>query len=57
MMKTRQDNNEIDRTIVVYAENEIELSRLIRPSAVLDEDQTGQQHDRSYKCSPLQNQN
>ena len=57
MMKTRQDNNEIDRIIVVYAENEIELSRLIRLGTILDEDQTGQQHDRSYKCSLLQKQN
>lgn len=36
VMKTRHDNNMTDRIGAVHAENEIELSWLIRPSAVCD---------------------
>ena len=36
MMKTRQDNDVIDLTSVVYIENETELPWLIRPSVVCD---------------------
>ena len=37
MMKTRQDNNVIDRTGVVYAENEIKLSWPIQPGTLYGE--------------------
>lgn len=37
MTKTRQDNNVIDRTSVVYAKSDIEFSWLIRLGANYDE--------------------
>ena len=45
-MKTSKDNNVIDRTGVIYAENKIELSWPIRSSAFYDENKTGQWHER-----------
>ena len=36
-MKTRQDNNVIDCTSVVYIKNKIELSWSIRLGAIFDE--------------------
>ena len=41
MMKMTQDNNLIDRTSVVYAENDTELSWSIRLGVVRDEKQKG----------------
>lgn len=35
-MKTRQDNDVIDHNGVVYANNKIDLSWLIRPNVVYD---------------------
>ena len=40
MMKTRQDNDKIDRTSAVYAENEIELLCPIKLGIVYDKNQT-----------------
>ena len=51
MMKTKQDNNMTDRTSAVYTINEIELSWLIRPGVVTDENQIGQWCDQIYRCS------
>ena len=45
MTKTRQNNDMTDRTGAVYAENDVELSRPIRSSAMWDKNQTGQ-HDQ-----------
>ena len=42
MMKMRQDKNVIDHTGAIYAENETELSWLIRNGVDYDEDETGQ---------------
>lgn len=36
-MKTKQDNEMIDRTSAIYAENKIELACLIGPRTVYDE--------------------
>ena len=40
-MKTRQDNNMIDRTSVIYAENNNDLSWLIGSGVVYDENKRG----------------
>ena len=56
VMKTRQDNNMIDRTDVVYAKNEIDLSWLVRLGAVYNENQIGQCREWSYKCGPNWNE-
>ena len=40
-MKTRQDNNVIDRTGVVSKEYNTKVSRLTRQCAVYDEDEIG----------------
>ena len=55
-MKTRHDNNVIDRIGAIYAENETELSWPIRPDAVYEENQMGQWHDWLYKSGLHQNQ-
>ena len=55
--KTKQDNNMIDRIGAVYTENKIEQLWLIGPSAAYNKNQTGQQYDKSYRYSLLQNQN
>ena len=46
--KTRLDNDVIDHTGAVYAENKIELSWPIEPGAICDKNQIGQWRDRSY---------
>ena len=51
MMKTSQDNDVINLTSPLYAENETQLLWLIQWDIVYDEDQIGQQHDWSYRCS------
>ena len=55
--KTKQDNNMIDRIGAVYTENKIEQLWLIGPSTTYNKNQTGQQYDKSYRYSLLQNQN
>ena len=45
MTKTRQNIYMTDRTGVVYVENDVELSRPIRSSAMWDKNQIGQ-HDQ-----------
>ena len=45
-MKTKHGNDMTDHIGMVYAENDIELSWLIRLGAVYDENQTKQQYDR-----------
>ena len=47
----------IDHIGTLYAPNETELSCLIKPGKVCDENQTGQQHDRLYKSGLFQNRN
>ena len=47
-MKTKQDNDVTNRTNVVHAKLKTELSSLIGPSVVCDENQVRQQHDRLY---------
>ena len=44
-MKTRQDNYVTDRTCVVYAENDIELSLSIRSGTIHDKNQKRQLQD------------
>ena len=44
--KTRQDNDVIDHTDVVYIENETELSWLIGLGTIYDENQIAQWRDR-----------
>ena len=46
-MKTRQDNDMTNHTGVVYVENKTKLSCSIEPSAVYDENKTGQRRDQS----------
>ena len=50
MIKMTLDNGVIDRTCAVYAENEIEPSWSIRPSAAYDENQIGQLCNWQYRC-------
>ena len=50
-MKTKQDNNVTNRTGAIHVKLETELSSLIKPSVVYDENQVGQQHHRLYKCT------
>lgn len=45
IMKTKQNNDITDRTGTIYAKNDTELSWLIEPGVVYDENQIGQQHD------------
>lgn len=40
MMKTRKDNNVVDRTNAVYVKNDTKFSWLIGPSEICDENQT-----------------
>ena len=42
---------------VVYTENKIELLRSIGPSVTCDQNQIGQQCDRSHKSGLLQSRN
>ena len=48
-MKTRHDNDMTDHTGFVYSKTEKELLGPIWLSAVYDENQIGQQPNRSYK--------
>ena len=48
-MKTKQDNEVTDLTSA-NAKNETELSWPIRLGVIYDKNQTGEEHDRSYKC-------
>ena len=48
-MKNKQDNNMIDRTYVVYAKNDSELSWPIKQDFICDENKKEQQCDWSYK--------
>lgn len=57
MTKTRQDNDLIDRIGLVYAKNDIELSRLIWLTVIYDENETGQWLDQLYRCRLHKNQN
>ena len=51
VMKNKQDNNMIDRTYVVYAKNDSELSWPIKQDFICDENKKEQQCDWSYKCN------
>ena len=44
-MKTKQNNNMIDRTSMVYIENDIEWSKPIRSGVVFDKNLIRQWHD------------
>ena len=55
IVKTKQDNDMIDRTSGVYVENNIELSWLIGLGAVCDKNQIGQQCDLLYRCGLCRN--
>ena len=57
MMKTKEDNDVIDRIGAIYAENETELSWPIRLSVVYDKNQTRQQHDLLNRCNLRQKGN
>ena len=57
MTKTKQDNDMTNSIGLVYAKTEIELSRLIWPGAVYDENQTWQWRDWLYKCDLHRKQN
>lgn len=46
-MKTKQDNDMIDGTYVIYDENETQLLWLIKPGTLYDENQTRQRWDQS----------
>ena len=48
--KTKKDNDMTDYTSAVNIENESKLSWSIGLGAVCNENQIGQQHDRSYEC-------
>lgn len=51
VMKSRQDNDMIDCTGVVYDNNDIKLSWPIGSYVNSDENKIGQLHDWSYRCS------
>ena len=55
--KIRQDNDMIDHTNVVYAENETKLSCPLGLGTVCDENHIAQQGDQSYRSGLSQNQN
>ena len=57
MTITRDDNDVTNHTSIVYAKNEIKLSWFIGSSAIYDQNQTGQQHDRRYRCCLYYKQN
>ena len=50
-MKTRQNNDGINRISVVYTKTEIELSRPIEPGVICYQNWIGQRHDHLYKYS------
>lgn len=45
VMKTSEDNDMIEHICLVYTEIEIELSRIILPGAICDENQKGHWRD------------
>ena len=47
MTKSKHDNIVTNRTNMVYDENKTKFPYQIRPSAVCDENQTGQRRDQS----------
>ena len=51
MMKTRQDNDKIDRIGTIYAKIGTKMSWSIKQDTVYDEKQTKQRYDQSYKCN------
>lgn len=55
IMKSKQDNDTIDRTSVISVKYDIEMSILIGQCAVYDEKNIGQQCDCSYRCGLCQN--
>ena len=48
-MKTRQDNNVIDRISAIYAKNDNDLLWPIKPSVVYDENKRGQWRHWLYR--------
>ena len=56
MMKTRQNNDVINRIGVVYIKNDTKLSWLIRLSVDCDENQIGLRCDWSYKYVYAENE-
>ena len=56
MMKTRQNNDVINRIGVVYIKNDTKLSWLIRLSVNCDENQIGLRCDWSYKYVYAENE-
>ena len=57
VIKTRQDNDLIDHTGMVYVEKETELSWSMALGTVCDENLIGQRRDRSYTSGLCQKQN
>lgn len=57
MTKTKEDNNLIDYTGVVYAENDIELSWPIELGVDYDENHIEQLCEWLYRCSLCRKQN
>ena len=55
--KTRQENYVIDSIGVVYVENKIGLSWLIKQGIIYDENQIRQRRDLSYWCGVCQKWN
>ena len=55
MMKTRQDDDIIDHTGVVYAKNKTKLSWPIKPTAFYDENHIGKWCDWTYRCDLQEN--
>ena len=51
VMKTRQDNDMIDHTCMIYVKNDNEISYRMGSSAICDKNKSGQRRDRSYRCS------
>ena len=50
VIKTKQDNDMTDCISVVYVKTETELLGPIELGAVCYQNQTGQRHDRPYRC-------
>ena len=55
-MKTRQDNNVINRISTIYVEDETKLSSPIEPSEIYDENHKGQWNEWPYKCGVCRKQ-
>lgn len=50
-MKTKQDNDVVDCSGAIYTKNDTELLCSIGLKIDYDENQVGQRHDQTYKCS------